>query len=70
MPIDYQLLLQMAYEMPSQRFTDFQATVELMETIGALCNKGLSKRCKAINADNRPVNTDRIIQPRTTLVGA
>lgn len=70
MPIDYQLLLQMAYEMPSQRFTDFQATVELMETIGAPCNKGLSKRCEAINADNRPVNKDRIIQPRTTLVGA
>ncbi|MEZ0504745.1 hypothetical protein ACAW49_07045 [Pseudomonas sp. Env-44] len=52
MPIDYQLLLQMAYEMPGQRFTDFQATVELMETIGAQCNKGLSKRSKAINADD------------------
>ncbi|PKH77830.1 hypothetical protein CXF97_22935 [Pseudomonas sp. Choline-02u-1] len=70
MPIDDQLLLQMAYKMPSQRFADLQATLDLMETIGALCNKGLSKRCKAINADDRPVNTDRIIQPRTTLVGA
>ncbi|OOV90294.1 hypothetical protein MF4836_30525 [Pseudomonas sp. MF4836] len=66
MPIDDQLLLQMAYEMPSQRFADIQATLDLMETIGALCNKGLSKRCKAINA----VNTDRIVQPRTTLVSA
>ncbi len=70
MPIDDQLLLQMAYEMPSQRFADLQATLDLMETIGALCNKGLSKRYKAINADDRPVNTDRIIQPRTTLVDA
>lgn len=52
MPIDDQLLLQMAYEMPSQRFADFQATLELMKTMRALCNKGLSKRCKAINADD------------------
>ena len=70
MPIDYQLLLQMAYEMPGQRFTDFQATVELMEAIGALRSKGLSKRRKTNSPDDRPVNTDEIIQPRTTLVGA
>jgi hypothetical protein len=31
MPIDYQLMLQMAYEMPRQRLTDLQATFELME---------------------------------------
>jgi len=62
-------MLQMAYEMPRQRLTDLQAAFELMEA-RALCSKGLSERCKAINADNRPVNTDRIVQPRTTLVGA
>ncbi|KPY33426.1 hypothetical protein ALQ60_200264 [Pseudomonas syringae pv. papulans] len=70
MPIDDQLMLQMAYEMPRQRLADLQATFELMEATEALRGKGLSKRCKAINADNRPVNTDRIVQPRTTLVGA
>ena len=66
MPIDDQLLLQMAYEMPRQRLADLQATFELMEATEALRGKGLSKRCKAINA----VNTDRIVQPRTTLLGA
>lgn len=69
MPIDYQLLLQMAYEMPRQRLADLQATFELMEA-RALRSKGLSKRCKASNADDRPVNTDSTVQPRTTLVGA
>lgn len=53
MPIDDQLLLQMAYEMPRQRLADLQATFELMEATEALRGKGLSKRCKAINADNR-----------------
>ena len=61
MPIDYQLLLQMAYEMPLQRLADLQATCELMEA-RALRSKGLSERSKAINADNRPVKTDRIVQ--------
>jgi hypothetical protein len=70
MPIDYQLMLQIAYEMPRQRLADLQATFELMEATGAMRSKGLSKRCKASNTDDRPVSTDRIAQPRTTLVGA
>lgn len=68
MPIDYQLMLQMAYEMPRQRLTDLQATFELMEA-RALRSKGLSEGSKASNADDRPVSTDSIGQPWTTLVG-
>lgn len=62
-------MLQMAYEMPRQRLTDLQAAFELMEA-RAVRSKSLSERCKAINADKRPVDTDEIVQPRTTLVGA
>lgn len=58
MPIDYQLMLQIAYEMPRQRLADLQATFELMEATGAMRSKGLSKRCKASNTDDRPVSTD------------
>ncbi|WP_020192273.1 hypothetical protein [Pseudomonas putida] len=69
MPIAYQLVLQMAYEMPAQTLAYFQATFERVKAIWVMLSEGLAKRCEANIADDRPVHTDEVIQARATLVG-